>query len=225
MAPAQIASIKSFMLTSIILRREFILSKDKIAVPHVLFGETDLLKVALKEAKEETGVTNIVPYTSHIISVDVIQVENHIKNGLFVGDHLHLNATYLLIADEKEELVIKEDENFFTKDFDAEEFNINVINHELPGEFRSTLWRIFLGILSTPYNTKNWISITKNYRQKFEVNFQDENFMGALDHYSMRLQEKKTENKLMISICIYSMWRERSEQIFKYKSESTARAK
>ena len=55
-------------------------------------------------------------------------------------------------------------ENFFSKDFDFEDFKINVINHELPGEFRSTLWRIYLGILTSPFKKENWISITKKYR-------------------------------------------------------------
>ena len=74
-------------------------------------GNPNLLEVAVEEAIEETGVKNISPYNNEIISIDVIQVENHIKNDKFVGDHLHLNATYLLIADEEEKLVIKEDEN------------------------------------------------------------------------------------------------------------------
>jgi 8-oxo-dGTP pyrophosphatase MutT (NUDIX family) len=71
----------------------------------------NLLEVAMKEALEETGISKVVPYNNEMISLDVIFVENHIKNGLFVGDHLHLNATYLLIASEAEKLVVKEDEN------------------------------------------------------------------------------------------------------------------
>ena len=35
--------------------------------------------------------------------IDVIYVPNHIKNNQFVGDHLHLNASFLLIADEADE--------------------------------------------------------------------------------------------------------------------------
>ena len=80
-------------------------------------GNPNLLEVALKEAIEETGVKTIIPYNNEIISVDIIQVENHIKNGGFVGDHLHLNATFLLIADEDEKLIIKEDENSGVKWF------------------------------------------------------------------------------------------------------------
>lgn len=80
-------------------------------------GNPDLLKVALKEAKEETGVSNITLFNEDIIGIDIIQVKNHIKNGKFVGDHLHLNATFLLIADESEELIVKEDENSDVKWF------------------------------------------------------------------------------------------------------------
>jgi 8-oxo-dGTP pyrophosphatase MutT (NUDIX family) len=74
-------------------------------------GEEDFLEVAIKEAKEETGVKTIVPLDNNIHALDVIYVPNHIKNGEYVGDHLHMNLTYLLIADETESLSIKQDEN------------------------------------------------------------------------------------------------------------------
>ena len=74
-------------------------------------GNPNLIQVAIEEALEETGINEVTPYDDEIISLDIIQVENHIKNGKFVGDHLHLNATYLLIAREDEKLVVKEDEN------------------------------------------------------------------------------------------------------------------
>ena len=38
-------------------------------------------------------------------------VNGHEKRGKYVGSHIHLNVTYLLEADEKEEIHIKEDEN------------------------------------------------------------------------------------------------------------------
>ena len=74
-------------------------------------SDPDLLHVALKEAKEETGIRNIEPYESDILCIDVIYVENHIKNGIYVPDHLHLNATFLLVGNEDDNLIIKEDEN------------------------------------------------------------------------------------------------------------------
>ena len=76
-----------------------------------LDGDTDLLKVALKETKEETGIKHVEPFMDDIFMIDVIYVKNHIKNGVHVGDHLHLNVTFLLIADETDELFIKKDEN------------------------------------------------------------------------------------------------------------------
>jgi len=105
-------------------------------------GNPDLLGVAIKEAKEETGVTNITPYNENIISVDIIQVENHIKNGLFVGDHLHLNAAYLLIANEEDKLVIKKDENSGVKWFNIDE----VMNYVTEDRIKSVYNKIFMRI-------------------------------------------------------------------------------
>lgn len=83
-------------------------------------GDNDPLNVALKEAKEETGVQNIRPFSEDIFMIDVIYVFNHFKNGKYVNDHLHLNTTYLMIADENDELTIKPDENSGVAWFDIE---------------------------------------------------------------------------------------------------------
>ncbi len=74
-------------------------------------GDCDLIKVAIKEAKEETGIKNIKPLSKDIFSLDVITVEGHIKKGEYVSSHLHLSICYLLQGDEKDLLKIKEDEN------------------------------------------------------------------------------------------------------------------
>jgi 8-oxo-dGTP pyrophosphatase MutT (NUDIX family) len=74
-------------------------------------GESDLLNVAVKEAKEETGVKGIYPISSDIFSLDILPVFGHIKKGKYVSAHLHLNITYLLAGDENESLIVKEDEN------------------------------------------------------------------------------------------------------------------
>ncbi|MDA3932453.1 MAG: NUDIX hydrolase [Tenericutes bacterium] len=74
-------------------------------------GDDDLLKVAIKETKEETGIEEVNPYSEDIYMIDVIYVQNHIKNGKHVPDHLHLNVTYLLIANDNQTLTVKEDEN------------------------------------------------------------------------------------------------------------------
>lgn len=74
-------------------------------------GDEDLLYVSIKEATEETGVKNIKAVTEDILSLDIINVREHVKRGSYVSAHLHLNVTYLLEADEREELVVKKDEN------------------------------------------------------------------------------------------------------------------
>jgi ADP-ribose pyrophosphatase YjhB (NUDIX family) len=81
----------------------------------------NLLEVAIKEAKEETGVVNIKPYSEDIFTIDVIYVSNHIKHGQYVPDHLHLNASFLLIADESDPLAVQKDENSDVRWFLIEE--------------------------------------------------------------------------------------------------------
>ncbi|HHZ11474.1 MAG TPA: NUDIX hydrolase [Acholeplasmataceae bacterium] len=84
-------------------------------------GEEDLLAVALREAKEETGCRNVRPILEDIYSLECLTVDGHQKNGVYVPSHLHLNVTYLLEADEEEELVPKDDENLGVKWFTLEE--------------------------------------------------------------------------------------------------------
>lgn len=74
-------------------------------------GEADLLKVAQREAQEETGIQTIKPINEGIYSLEILCVNGHVKKGKYVSSHLHLNVTYLLEADEKESLHIKADEN------------------------------------------------------------------------------------------------------------------
>lgn len=74
-------------------------------------GEKDMLAVALKEAKEETGLEYIEPISSEIYSLEVLTVEGHMKRGAYVGAHLHLNVSYLLEADDTKPICNKEDEN------------------------------------------------------------------------------------------------------------------
>ena len=74
-------------------------------------GDNDLLYVAMKEAKEETGIKNVKPISEDIYSLEIINVNGHEKRGKYVGSHVHLNVTYLLEADENEEIRIKGDEN------------------------------------------------------------------------------------------------------------------
>lgn len=72
-------------------------------------GEEDLLKLALREANEETGLKSCMPLGG-IGSVDILIVNSHIKKGKYVNAHLHLNVAYVLEADENESLILNEDE-------------------------------------------------------------------------------------------------------------------
>ena len=74
-------------------------------------GDRDLLKIAIKEAKEETGIQRISPLVDDMISLDILTVKGHYKRGEYVSAHLHLSAAYVLIAQEHEELTVKPDEN------------------------------------------------------------------------------------------------------------------
>ncbi len=74
-------------------------------------GDRDLLEIAVKEAIEETGVRRIRPMSEEIVSMDILPVFAHMKNGKYVNTHLHLSVAYILIADEGDELVIKKEEN------------------------------------------------------------------------------------------------------------------
>lgn len=74
-------------------------------------GEEDLLSVAVRECCEETGLKNIRPVGSEIFSLEVLTVDGHEKHGEYVPSHLHMNVTYLMEAEESEELHICEEEN------------------------------------------------------------------------------------------------------------------
>ncbi len=74
-------------------------------------GDDDFLYVAKKETAEETGLANIKEVGSGLVAVDAICVNSHIKRGKFVSSHIHLNCTYVLEADENDEIRILPDEN------------------------------------------------------------------------------------------------------------------
>lgn len=74
-------------------------------------GDRDLLAVALRETREESGLENLRLLYNGIFSLETLTVDGHVKRGTYVSCHLHLNVTYLLEADPKETLRIKPDEN------------------------------------------------------------------------------------------------------------------
>ncbi|MEW9097392.1 MAG: NUDIX hydrolase [Clostridiaceae bacterium] len=87
-------------------------------------GEEDLLGVAIKEVKEETGINNVRPVIEDIFSLDILPVLGHRKRGKYISPHLHLSVAYLLEGDENELLIVKADENSDVKWIPIEEVNI-----------------------------------------------------------------------------------------------------
>ncbi len=84
-------------------------------------GEEDLLKVALKEAREETGAENIRPVSDEIYSLEILTVDGHEKKGKYLSSHLHMNVTYLLEASEEDTLKVCPEENSAVAWFSLEE--------------------------------------------------------------------------------------------------------
>lgn len=80
-------------------------------------GDTDLLAVAIRECREETGIKNVRPVSEDIFSLEILTVDGHEKRGKYVPSHLHMNVTYLLEADENDTLHICEAENSGVKWF------------------------------------------------------------------------------------------------------------
>lgn len=74
-------------------------------------GDRDLLAVALREVREESGLTAVRPVSRSIYSVEILTVDGHEKRGAYVSSHLHLNVTYLLEADPAAPVRCKPDEN------------------------------------------------------------------------------------------------------------------
>lgn len=74
-------------------------------------GEDDLLSVALREAREETGLSDPMPLGSQMLTLNILPVWGHIKKGRYLSSHLHLNAAFVLLADEQAPIRAKRDEN------------------------------------------------------------------------------------------------------------------
>lgn len=65
-------------------------------------GEADILKVALKEAQEESGLSKIKVISSKIFDIDIHTIPG--RKG--VPEHLHYDVRFLLQADDNDELTI-----------------------------------------------------------------------------------------------------------------------
>lgn len=74
-------------------------------------GQRDLLAVALREVREESGLTAVRPVSDAIYSLEILAVNGHEKRGRYIPSHLHLNVTYLLEGDPASPLRSRPGEN------------------------------------------------------------------------------------------------------------------
>ena len=89
-------------------------------------GEENLLKVALKELEEETGLDDVIVY-NEIFSLECAPVSNHIKRGENISAHIHHNISYLVIVknDHMSKIRILETENSSVEWFEISNVDIN----------------------------------------------------------------------------------------------------
>ena len=73
-------------------------------------GDSDLLHVALKEVEEETGQKATV-LDDNIFQLSISPIVGHMKRGKFVKPHEHMDAFYLLEADDSLPLTYIPDES------------------------------------------------------------------------------------------------------------------
>lgn len=70
-------------------------------------GEPDVLKVALKEANEETGLKNLNVVDGQVYDVDIHQIPE--RKG--IPAHYHYDIRFLIEGDMNEQLIITEESN------------------------------------------------------------------------------------------------------------------
>lgn len=75
-----------------------------------LDGNMDFLEVAKKEAIEETGVSELKVISSSPVGIEALPVWFHVKRGLPVSSHMHLNVSFAFVASDKTKLIINHEE-------------------------------------------------------------------------------------------------------------------
>ncbi|CAI3351782.1 NUDIX hydrolase [Enterococcus cecorum] len=76
-----------------------------------LDGNADIVSVIKKEIQEESGLSEFQLIDDQLFSLEVLTVDGHIKNGEYVSSHLHLNLTFLCIANPDLPIHIRPSEN------------------------------------------------------------------------------------------------------------------
>ena len=74
-------------------------------------GERDFEAIAMREAQEETGICGLRRLGAGIASMEILPVWAHVRRGVQVPSHLHLNVSYLFEADDSLPLRIAQQEN------------------------------------------------------------------------------------------------------------------
>ncbi|WP_300120904.1 NUDIX hydrolase [uncultured Enterococcus sp.] len=76
-----------------------------------LDGNADIVSVIKKEIQEESGLSEFQLMENQLFSLEVLTVDGHVKNGEYVSSHLHLNLTFLCIANPDLPIHIRPSEN------------------------------------------------------------------------------------------------------------------
>ena len=105
-------------------------------------GESDMLSVALREAREETGIEHLSVLNERPVSLEILHVPPHVKRGQFVSAHLHFNLTYALEGDAEDQICVKPDENARVGWLPADRLEEFVTEKEMLVIYRKILARI-----------------------------------------------------------------------------------
>lgn len=104
-------------------------------------GQENLLQVAEKEAREESGVHHLVPMNVHPVALDILPVIGHYKKGQYIGAHLHLNLTYAFWAPEGQGLTVRPEENSAVGWIPIEELEQKVTEQDMIPIYRKIIRR------------------------------------------------------------------------------------
>lgn len=77
-----------------------------------------LIDLSVRKARQETGLSTVRPAREDIYSLEIIATSGYYRGTDYCPSHLHLNLTYLLEADEGEQIHTDESETCGAKWFD-----------------------------------------------------------------------------------------------------------